>query len=89
MCLAIPGQIVEERTLDGGGARMAIVAFGSIRKPVYLDLLPEAKVGDYVLVHTGFAISVVDAEEARHNFGVIERRGLLEEEGLAGKAEGA
>ncbi len=90
MCLAIPGRIIEKQALAGeSDARMAMVEFGTIRRPVYLDLLPEAEVGDYVLVHTGFAISVVDEYEARHNFAVLEKQGLLEEEGLAAKAEGA
>ncbi|MBI1737943.1 MAG: HypC/HybG/HupF family hydrogenase formation chaperone, partial [Acidobacteria bacterium] len=62
MCLAVPGKILamEERN----GARFGRVEFGGITREACLDLVPEAAVGDYVLVHVGFAITRVDAEEA-------------------------
>ena len=71
MCLGVPGQIVEVREVDG--LRMATVDFGGTRREVCLAYVPEAGVGDYVVVHVGFAISVVSESEAR------ETRGLLEE----------
>lgn len=62
MCLAVPGQVlsIKEDTL-----RMAMVSFGGVTKSVSLALVPEARVGDYVIVHVGFAISKLDEEAAR------------------------
>ena len=64
MCLAIPGQI-QSVTGDDDLTRQGRVAFGGIIKLVNLAFAPEAVVGDYVLVHAGFAIAVIDAEAAR------------------------
>jgi hydrogenase expression/formation protein HypC len=64
MCLAIPGQI-QSITGDDELTREGRIAFGGIIKLVNLAFAPEAKVGDYVLVHAGFAITVIDAEAAR------------------------
>ena len=62
MCLAVPGQVlnIEDDTL-----RTATVSFGGVTKSVSLALVPEAEVGDYVIVHVGFAISELDEEAAR------------------------
>ncbi len=63
MCLAIPGRVIE--FVDTAPlTRTAVVTFGGARKQVSLALLPEADVGDYVLVHVGFAISRISEEEA-------------------------
>ena len=62
MCLAIPGKI--ESIDETNSPRMGKVNFGGIYKSICLELLPEAKLHDYVLVHVGFAISIVDEEEA-------------------------
>lgn len=62
MCLAVPGKILA--TDERNGSRMARVQFGGIVREVSLDFEPEAREGDYVLVHVGFAIGRVDAEEA-------------------------
>jgi hydrogenase expression/formation protein HypC len=80
MCLAIPGKILhaEERN----GSRVARVQFGGIIRETYLDFVPEAQPGDYVMVHVGFAISRVDAAEAQETYRLLEAMGLLEEEGL-------
>ncbi len=64
MCLAVPGRIVELQE-EGPLARQGRVDFGGLVKTVNLTLVPEARVGDYVLVHVGIAISVVDEREAR------------------------
>lgn len=64
MCLAIPGQI-QSITGDDELTRQGRVAFGGIVKQVNLAFAPEAVVGDYVLVHAGFAIAIIDAEAAR------------------------
>ena len=63
MCLAIPGKIVEFKKDERPA--MGIVSFGGIRKQVCLEWVPEVKLGDYVLVHVGFAISVLDEAEAQ------------------------
>ena len=81
MCLAVPGKILEIEGHDGN--RTARVEFGGIRRPVRLDFVPEAQVGDYVVTHVGFAISRLDAEEADRTLRMLEAMGLLESEGLA------
>ena len=62
VCLAIPGKIIELR--DAAGLRMAQVDFGGVRREACVEYLPEAGVGDYVIVHVGFAISKIDEEDA-------------------------
>lgn len=71
MCLGVPGEIVQVYEADG--LRMAMVDFGGTRREVCLAYVPEAGPGDYVIVHVGFAISVVSESEA------LETRALLEE----------
>ncbi len=80
MCLAVPGRVVE--IMDGGDIafRRAKVDFGGIRKDINLAYTPEAEVGKYVLVHVGFAISVVDEAEAQRIFTYLKEIGGLEEE---------
>jgi hydrogenase expression/formation protein HypC len=77
MCLAIPGKVLEE--FDRGGMRIARVQFGGIVREASLDYTPEAKVGDYVLVHVGFAISTVNAEEAERTYQLLEEMDQLTE----------
>lgn len=78
MCLAVPGRILE--TEERNGSRTARVQFGGITKQAYLDFVPEAGVGDYIMVHVGFAISKVDAAEAARTYELLEQMGLLEAE---------
>jgi hydrogenase expression/formation protein HypC len=78
MCLAIPGLILE--AADSGWNRVAKVQFGGVTRQVYLDFVPEAGVGDYVLVHVGFAVSKVDEAEAKRTYELLEQMGALEEE---------
>ena len=78
MCLAIPGQILEAREIDG--SRVGRVQFGGVTREAYLDYVPEAQVGDFVIVHVGFAISRVDAEEARRTYELLEQMGAIAEE---------
>jgi len=78
MCLAIPGQIVDAREI--GGLRMGTVRFGGVTRQACLDFVPEAQCGDYVIVHVGFAISRVDAEEAERTYHMLEELGAIEEE---------
>jgi hydrogenase expression/formation protein HypC len=84
MCLAIPGKIKSIESQYDGLVRMAKVSFGGILKETSLELVPEAKEGDYVLVHVGVAISIVDEEEAQKTFQYLEQIGELDEldEGL-------
>ncbi len=80
MCLAIPGKVLEAQERDG--ARVGRVQFGGVTRAVYLDFVPEAAVGDYVMVHVGYAISRVDAAEAERTYKLLEDLGFLEGEGL-------
>lgn len=70
MCLGVPGKIVEVREQDG--LPMGKVEFGGILKEVCLAYTPEAQVGDYVIVHVGFAISRVDEAEAQEIFSYVK-----------------
>ena len=71
MCLAVPGKILEASEV--GVSRIAKVEFGGITRQVYLDFVPEAQPGDYVLVHVGFAISKVEAEEAARTYETLRQ----------------
>jgi len=84
MCLAIPGR-VEEITTEGD-LRVGRVNFGGVVKRVCLDYVPEIEVGDYTIVHVGFAISKIDAESAEATLEVFRQMGALQEE-LAGEEE--
>ena len=77
MCLAIPGKIKSIKLQYGGALRMAKVNFGGIIKEASLEMLPDADVGDYVLVHVGVAISKVDEEEAKKTFKYLKEIGEL------------
>ena len=79
MCLAIPGKIVSSQITDNG-IRTGRVQFGGITRETCLDFVPEASVGDYVIVHVGFAISRVDREEAERSYELLESMGLLKGE---------
>ncbi len=79
MCLAIPGKVESIETLYEGTVKMAKVNFGGIRKEASLEMVPHAQVGDYVLVHVGVAISIVNEEEAQQTFKYLEEAGELDE----------
>jgi hydrogenase expression/formation protein HypC len=76
MCLAVPGRIVNITGEDF--LRTGIVNFGGISKRVNLAYVPEAKIGDYVIVHVGFAISTVDESEAMQTFEYLKKMGELQ-----------
>ena len=80
MCLAVPGRVVEIMDQGDIAFRRAKVDFGGIRKEINLAYTPEAEVGNYVLVHVGFAISIVDEVEAQRVFKYLEELGALKEE---------
>ncbi len=78
MCLGIPGRIVEIR--DSGGFPMGVVDFGGVKREVCLAYLAgEVEIGDYAIVHVGFAISKVDEEEAKRTFEVLREMSQLDE----------
>ena len=66
MCLAVPGKLIE--IADDHGLRMGRVDYAGTRRAACLEYVPEAAIGDYVIVHAGFAISVLDEEQARRSF---------------------
>ena len=78
MCLAVPGRITE--VIETGLMRMGRVDFGGVSREVCLAYVPEAQVGDYVLVHVGFAISRVDEAEAQEILELMVASGILGEE---------
>ncbi len=80
MCLAIPGKITEITAALDDVFRMAKVDFEGVTREVNLSMVPEAKVGDYVMVHTGLAISVVDEEEAKITFDYLKNMSGTEDE---------
>jgi hydrogenase expression/formation protein HypC len=78
MCLGIPGKVTEIR--DEAGLAMGKVDFGGVRKDACLAYLPEIEVGDYVIVHVGFAISKVDEDEALKTLEILDSMGVMEPE---------
>ncbi|MGH7847367.1 MAG: HypC/HybG/HupF family hydrogenase formation chaperone [Candidatus Binatia bacterium] len=79
MCLGIPGKIIE--SFEAHGLSMAKVQFGGIVREACLQYVPEAKIGDYVVVHVGFAITRLDEEEAMRTYRLLEEMGQLAELG--------
>jgi hydrogenase expression/formation protein HypC len=78
MCLAIPGKV--EEIITEGDLRLGLVNFGGIRKKVCLDYVPEVEVGDYTIVHVGFALSKIDEETALQTLEDFRAMGMLDEE---------
>ncbi len=78
MCLGVPGKIIE--TYEKGGLKMAKVDFGGIFREACLDYVEEAKVGDYCVIHVGFAISVLSEAEAMETLDLLRQIGAIEEE---------
>jgi hydrogenase expression/formation protein HypC len=76
MCLAVPGRVLDIASTDA--MRTARVDFSGVVRPVCLAYVPEAEVGDYVLVHVGFAISRIDEETARETWAILAEMGALE-----------
>lgn len=76
MCLGVPGKVIE--VYEQHRIRMGTVDFGGIRREACLAYAPEVQVGMYVVVHVGFAISVVDEDEAARSYELLEEMGNLE-----------
>ena len=77
MCLAIPGKIEEITNQLDDTFRVGRVVFGEVKKEINLSMVPDANEGDYVMVHVGVAISVVDEEEANKTFELLKQMGEL------------
>jgi hydrogenase expression/formation protein HypC len=79
MCLGVPGKVIEMIEESPLGMTMAKVSFGGIIKEACLAYVPEAQVGDYVIVHAGFALNVIDEEEAMEVFEMLRQMEELAE----------
>lgn len=77
MCLAIPGKVLS--AYEQGGMRMARVQFGGVVREACIEYVPETRIGDYVLVHVGFAISRVDEVEALRTYRLLQEMDQLTE----------
>jgi hydrogenase expression/formation protein HypC len=86
MCLGVPGKVVDVFRQDG--IRMGTVDFGGITRSACLEYAPEVDVGSYVVIHVGFAISVVDEEEAARSYALLAEMGNLEDIDLPQDADG-
>jgi hydrogenase expression/formation protein HypC len=78
MCLGVPGKIIEID--DSGALRMAKVDFGGIVRDACLEYVPEAEVGDYTVIHVGFAINLLSEEEAKESLDTLKEIVNIEEE---------
>lgn len=78
MCLAVPGKIIDR--YEKGGLHMAKVDFGGIFREACLEYVPEAKVGEYCVIHVGFAISLMNESEAKETLDLLREMDNLEEE---------
>ncbi len=76
MCLAVPGEVVQIEMREG--LRFARVRFGGVAKLICLEHVPEAGVGDFVLVHVGFALAVIDRADAERQLALLDSLGLDE-----------
>lgn len=78
MCLGIPGKIVE--LYDVNGLRMGKIDFGGVVKEACLAYVPDAQIGDYTIVHVGFALNIIDEAEARKSLELLAEAGIIDEE---------
>lgn len=79
MCLAIPGKIISFEDQIESVFQIGKVSFGGIIKKINLSLVPEAKIGDYILVHVGVAMTIIDEEEAVRTMNFLDGTGELDE----------
>ena len=78
MCLGIPGKIIE--VYETNGLQMGKIDFGGVVKEACLAYVPEAQVGDYTIVHVGFALNIIDEDEAQKTLELLSEIGALDEE---------
>lgn len=79
MCLGIPAKIID--LYETNGMKMAKVDFGGVIKEACMEYLPEAKLGDYTLIHVGFGLSIIDEQEAQETILLLDQITLFDEEG--------
>jgi hydrogenase expression/formation protein HypC len=80
MCLGIPGKIIEIYT--SGTLKMAKIDFGGVTREACIETIPEAKVGDYTIIHAGFALNLMSESEARETLDALKELGELDNAGL-------
>ncbi len=80
MCLGVPGKIVE--IYQAGGLKMGKIDFGGVVREACLEYVPEAKIGDYTLIHVGFALNLISEEEAQETLSLLNQIADLGEAGL-------
>ena len=78
MCLGVPGKIIE--IYEANNLHMAKIDFGGVTREACLQTLPEARVGDYTLIHAGFALNILSEEEARETLDALSELSLIEQE---------
>lgn len=78
MCLGVPGKVIE--IYEANGTRMGKVDFGGVSKEVCLAYVPEVEVGDYTIIHVGFAITRLDEASAQESLALFREMGVLDEE---------
>jgi len=78
MCLGVPGKILE--IYQNGGLRMCKIDFGGVVREACIEALPEAKPGDYTIIHAGFALNLLSEQEARETLDLLEELGEVENE---------
>lgn len=75
MCLAVPGKIIE--VYQAGGLRMCKIDFGGVLREACIETLPEAKPGDYTIIHAGFALNLLSEDEAEETLSLLREMGEL------------
>ena len=78
MCLGVPGKIVEK--YESGGLQMGKIDFGGVTREACLEYVPEAELGDYAVIHVGFAISLLSEQEAQETLALLREISNVEEE---------
>lgn len=78
MCLGIPGQIIE--VYEANGLKMGKIDFGGVVRETCLAYVPDAQVGDYTIVHVGFALNIINEDEAQKTLALLDEIGMLAEE---------
>lgn len=78
MCLAVPGKIIEIK--DTPGMKMGRIDFGGVFREACLEAVPEAKIGDYVIIHAGFALSILSEQEAQETLNAFAELDQIEAE---------
>ena len=78
MCLGVPGKIIE--IYPAGGLRMCKIDFGGVIREACIETLPEAKVGDYTIIHAGFALNILSEEEAKSTLDILSELSVDQDE---------